>query len=373
MNEMVPSKQAFDRLDNAMDAYYQSLDRHDYFEHGRKDRGKLSVFCISNGLEIDDVADELQYGPSQCLLLDFDPNFPLQPDDRDLSKSQRDAITFKVIRRCYKMSTVPPRRPSVSSLSMTEKNRKYGRQRFVPKTSKTSKPQKQRNHRKHGKSRKSRDFQTTSKTRKSSKSDHVQNAGTSYCESRIDGDALHRIDNALAQYYDGMGRCDYFEEVAVNGTSTVLMGKFMRFCTNNGIDAEGVEEEMECAPTDCLLVDFDATFPFPPSDHTANLEVKLEAKPRSVIIFEILKKCYETGTATISTTTSIINREVETLINLESLQSVDSMNSGFVVEDDGKNDAVHIFEKLTRGLNGKHDDHLKSNMISPITGITSVW
>ena len=240
--EAAQSKQlSFHRLDGAMNAYYLSLDRHDYYD--RKDRGKLSVFCISNGLDLDDVADELQYGPSQCLLMDFDPDFPIHSDGQSLSEHHRDAIKFSVIQRCFAASNDSKECPQ----------------------SATSSP-------------------------------------------------LMRMDSALGRFYDGIGRCDYYDGDAA-------IGKLAAFCRANGVDSEGVDEEMDCAPTDCLLVDFDPDFPL------QNGNAIRSPHDRAAAIFAVLRRCHQYGHCDVAAAPSPWPRD----------------------------DAADIFKKLALGVNVEDD------------------
>eukprot|EP01084_Bolivina_argentea_P081844 148191_1 len=74
-----------DDICEALSRYYKSLD---------KPYDKLfSTYCEDNGL--DDVAEELKQPPEDCLLVDFDENFPFEKEPRNKARA-----IFDMIRKC---------------------------------------------------------------------------------------------------------------------------------------------------------------------------------------------------------------------------------------------------------------------------------
>eukprot|EP01084_Bolivina_argentea_P033856 62603_1 len=63
-----------------------------------------------------------------------------------------------------------------------------------------------------------------------------------------------RIDHGLSEYYQSLGRTDYFNQ---NG-----IGKFSEFIQENGFENEDVDEEFHLDLNDCCLIEFDDNFPF---------------------------------------------------------------------------------------------------------------
>eukprot|EP01083_Nonionella_stella_P196525 723041_1 len=72
-------------------------------------------------------------------------------------------------------------------------------------------------------------------------------------ESTPDEGVIDAIDHWLALYYKSNGRNDYFEDG---------VGKFSRFCANEGFEDDDIETELDVEdPADCLLTEFDDDFP----------------------------------------------------------------------------------------------------------------
>eukprot|EP01084_Bolivina_argentea_P280939 480551_1 len=72
---------------NALEKYYKTLD---------KPYDKLfSNYCDVNGLDDDAVAEELEQNPTDCLLVDFDEDFPFKEEHAD-----REQAIFKIIQQC---------------------------------------------------------------------------------------------------------------------------------------------------------------------------------------------------------------------------------------------------------------------------------
>ena len=88
----------FNQLDSAMNRYYISVGRIDYFDDDNN--GKLSSFCNLNGIDLDDIADELKYDPLDCLLVDFDETFPFHSTHSIQTKNAK--IMAKIMKKLIK-------------------------------------------------------------------------------------------------------------------------------------------------------------------------------------------------------------------------------------------------------------------------------
>ena len=97
---------SFEQLDSAMNDYYISVGNHNYYSDNAK-TGKLSKYCKFNGIDIDDIADELKYDPLDCLLVDFDVKFPFHPSHSIQTKNEQTLIKYNIIKYCYENGKAP--------------------------------------------------------------------------------------------------------------------------------------------------------------------------------------------------------------------------------------------------------------------------
>eukprot|EP01084_Bolivina_argentea_P008004 14981_1 len=90
---------------------------------------------------------------------------------------------------------------------------------------------------------------------------------------------LNNLDAALGQYYKSLNRYDYED---TDGVSV-----FKQFCDVNGFDSDGIADEMDLPPEDCMICEFDDNFPLKQTieHHTARISA----------IYKIIKYCYENG------------------------------------------------------------------------------
>eukprot|EP01084_Bolivina_argentea_P290016 498109_1 len=97
---------AFQKMDKALEAYYKSVGKSDY-------GGKFLAYCIENGFEEDDIDEEFNNEPSECLYVEFDEEFPLKPAINDANA--RVSEIFRIIKYCYDHGKPPPSSSSSSS------------------------------------------------------------------------------------------------------------------------------------------------------------------------------------------------------------------------------------------------------------------
>ena len=90
--------------------------------------------------------------------------------------------------------------------------------------------------------------------------------------------SIAQIDKALREYYKALGK----EEQYIQDDGRGLMEYF---CDENGVDEEGLKDEMNVDPADCMLLDFDNDFPT--KEQIDNDEQRQE------YVFKILKQCYD--------------------------------------------------------------------------------
>eukprot|EP01084_Bolivina_argentea_P285951 490458_1 len=92
----------FKQMDATLNCYYIALQRNDYYSN---EVGKFTRFCFINGIEANDIETELKYDIDDCLLVDFDKNFPFP----ESFKSEHDKLTriLEILKYCYKYQTFP--------------------------------------------------------------------------------------------------------------------------------------------------------------------------------------------------------------------------------------------------------------------------
>eukprot|EP01084_Bolivina_argentea_P306995 530574_1 len=79
------------KIDEGLAKYYKLHGRDDYFNGDGV--GKFFASCDENGFVDDDVADDLEASADECMLLDFDDNFP------GVKSGDLEAI-FAIIKKC---------------------------------------------------------------------------------------------------------------------------------------------------------------------------------------------------------------------------------------------------------------------------------
>eukprot|EP01084_Bolivina_argentea_P293717 505222_1 len=90
-------------MDCALNEYYCMLQRNDYYSNGI---GKFSVFCHENGIDATDIEDELKENASNCLLTDFDAQFPFHESVKINNENERLKKILEVLKYCYKYQKV---------------------------------------------------------------------------------------------------------------------------------------------------------------------------------------------------------------------------------------------------------------------------
>eukprot|EP01084_Bolivina_argentea_P145458 254951_1 len=113
-----------DKIDRLLEAYYKFHKRNDY--KNADGIGKFKQFCDDNGFEENDIADEMQAPPDDCMLVDFDKDenenniFPLY-DTYNNEKEKQSAI-LEVINYMNTNNKIPkletdnePQSPKIST------------------------------------------------------------------------------------------------------------------------------------------------------------------------------------------------------------------------------------------------------------------
>eukprot|EP01084_Bolivina_argentea_P008166 15267_1 len=82
------------QMDEALGRYYAQCNGSQYFDDSGI--GKFFAFCEANDFDYAGVGDELQAGPDDCVILDFDEDFPFE-----IEPENRNELIYKIIKKCY--------------------------------------------------------------------------------------------------------------------------------------------------------------------------------------------------------------------------------------------------------------------------------
>eukprot|EP01084_Bolivina_argentea_P097171 174697_1 len=192
-------------IDSGIAIYYEDCGRDDYYDEEKS--GKFMSFCIANDLDDDDIERELNNDPQDCILLDFDQEFPLinaDPNDCDIKTKM-----FKVLIHFYHLKI-----PSVNYETQNDEEDK------------------------------------------NDDSKHESYANI-LPQNILKKACIQRMDDALAAYYRA-ANTDYRD-------AKTEKGKFVIFCEEKKFNDEDIEREMNGSSVQCLLTEFDPDFPIEPT------------------------------------------------------------------------------------------------------------
>eukprot|EP01084_Bolivina_argentea_P263320 445635_1 len=116
-----------------------------------------------------------------------------------------------------------------------------------------------------------------------------------------------RIDKALGQYYENMGRNDYYDE----DDHKKEYGKFMKFVKDEDFDEYDIQSELKIA-NECMYTEMDDNFPLD-NDQQQNQNSSREQQ-----IFNIIKHCYINGTP--PNTNRNDNNSIQSIPNTNAIQ-----------------------------------------------------
>eukprot|EP01084_Bolivina_argentea_P255779 430341_1 len=187
-------------IDDGIGSYYKQCGRSDYYEDGM---GKFMAFCLTNGLYDHDIEQEFNSDPNDCILVDFDENFPLQQCQNDSHDVDIKLEIFRLLHMFF--------HPQIAEL---EEEKKIDE--------------------------KTDDAKHMSRDNKQSKI--ISAYGAIKC-----------IDDALCIYYKSLNAI-YIDEMTKSG-------KFSAFCYQEGINDYDIEKQLKLPFDKCLLVNFDPDFP----------------------------------------------------------------------------------------------------------------
>eukprot|EP01084_Bolivina_argentea_P240005 403280_1 len=102
MSQMLDSKMAV--MDAALNTFYTALGRNDYYSNGM---GKFAHFCLVNGIEADDIEDELKENVDNCLLVDFDKSFPFPNSTTFTHQKEKLGKILQILQYCYTYQVSP--------------------------------------------------------------------------------------------------------------------------------------------------------------------------------------------------------------------------------------------------------------------------
>eukprot|EP01083_Nonionella_stella_P008156 23541_1 len=98
---------AFENLNKTLGEYYQSQGDKTYYNNDDSPEGKFLAYCEENGFELDDIDEEFENEPGDCIYCDFDEAFPLDDSIEVRNEEERLSEVFKVIKYCYLNGKAP--------------------------------------------------------------------------------------------------------------------------------------------------------------------------------------------------------------------------------------------------------------------------
>ena len=229
-------------MDEAIGKYYTAQQRSDYLDSNG--RGKFMIFCIENA--IDDLESEFD-DVNDCMVLEFDPDFPIEKGSASGSTEVITEDAFKnavysVLHRLYHQNVLS--KQPISSLSPLPTNMN---------------------------------------------NDHITPLGP-----------LAKIDKALGDWYYEMGRDDYYGNESTESPDNLMTprmgaprtGLFAKWFENEAFDEHEINEElMDHALDDCVYSGFleeNEDFPFQYAQDTKHRELEFAT---------MLRNCYQFGRA----------------------------------------------------------------------------
>eukprot|EP01083_Nonionella_stella_P084094 232696_1 len=94
---MSATTSVFERIDDALHRYYQSLGESNYIIDGT---GKFLAFCDEEGFDVEDIDAELE-NVDNCGYLDFDDSFPFPPEFKGDDSSSKQQFMFDLLKKCH--------------------------------------------------------------------------------------------------------------------------------------------------------------------------------------------------------------------------------------------------------------------------------
>ena len=86
---------------------------------------------------------------------------------------------------------------------------------------------------------------------------------------------IEEVDKALGKYYEALDKQEQYNKILEN------------YCNENGIDDDGLKEDLEGDPGESVFDQIDDNFPIPDTEQFEDEEQKFK------YIFNILKQCYD--------------------------------------------------------------------------------
>jgi len=87
------------KICNGLRKYYASLGKGAEYVNANG-VGKFTAYCEDNGID-DDEAENLGDDPEQCLLVDFDDDFPVPKDKESMEEQEKKKYIFEILLQCH--------------------------------------------------------------------------------------------------------------------------------------------------------------------------------------------------------------------------------------------------------------------------------
>eukprot|EP01084_Bolivina_argentea_P030301 56180_1 len=104
------SDDIINRIDKGLQRYYKQFNANYIDDNGYH---KFSGYCNDNGFDDDVVIEELKMDPGDCMIVDFDEDFPFPKDKKPYNRSK---AIFDIIMRCYQFENAYSGQPQIRIL-----------------------------------------------------------------------------------------------------------------------------------------------------------------------------------------------------------------------------------------------------------------
>ncbi|MEM7361971.1 MAG: hypothetical protein AAF335_03085 [Bacteroidota bacterium] len=244
-----------DQIDQHVNTYYTSLNIPYLDADGN---GKFKNFCIGNDIDDETVVEELKESPDDCMLVDFDEDFPfvheslsqLQKESKNkpqTEKQKHSPYTVNGSKNEFILNFLKSYNNPPQTLSLLSSSKKSGNPRPPQQISQAQNQLQVEIFEKPAKS-------TT---------------------------IINKIEYELEKYYQTLGK-SYLIYKGEHGN--LKTGKFARFCSVNKMYDNEVVAQLQKSPQECMLVHFDNHFP-----HRANIGYSRNIDKRELIL-KLLRK-----------------------------------------------------------------------------------
>ena len=100
MSEDDTTQRTIEQVNEAVGQYYKALGKEQ--QYNQHDTGLFEHYCDENGIDEETLKDDLNGNPGDSMLVDFDNDFPIPPNEQPENDEKRQLYIFNVLKQCYK-------------------------------------------------------------------------------------------------------------------------------------------------------------------------------------------------------------------------------------------------------------------------------